>query len=164
MYVSDITYNDLVIAVPYKNTFDVVEIEGKYIKELLEYNALPYYNKQKYSSLKLMQFSGIHVVLNLTRPEGSRVQSIKIRCQACEIPIYEDLDLSKTYRMVITSYLASGGDGYTILSDNIKNLQTGQVDIDVLVDYLAHRSPLFEEEGGRIIIHGQEEATKHMQT
>lgn len=54
----DITYNDLMISVPYKNTFDVAEIEGKYIKKLLEYNALPYFNKATDTSLKLMQFSG----------------------------------------------------------------------------------------------------------
>ncbi|XP_018574618.1 apyrase [Anoplophora glabripennis] len=150
--IGNITYNDLIIAVPYKNTYDVVEIEGKYIKELLEYNALPYFDKATDTSLKLMQFSGIHVVLNLTRPLGERVQSLKIRCQACDIPLYENLDANKTYRMVITSYLSNGGDGYTVLTENMKNLQVGQIDTDVLVDYINQRSPVFQEEEERIVI------------
>lgn len=95
---------------------------------------------------------GIHVVLNLTRPEGERVQSLKIRCQACQIPTYENLYLNKTYRIIITSYLVSGGDGYTVLTENIKNLQVGKLDTDVLVDYIDHRSPVFQEEEGRITI------------
>ncbi|KAJ8919181.1 hypothetical protein NQ315_012168 [Exocentrus adspersus] len=151
--IGNITYNDLITAVPYNNTFDVAEIQGKYIKELLEYNALPLFDTNTDMSLKLLQFSGIHAVLNLTRPEGKRVQSVKIRCQDCSIPTYENLNVEKTYRIVITSYLVTGGDGYTILSENIKNLQIGQLHMDVLLDYINHRSPIFQEEEERIIIY-----------
>ncbi|KAJ8983905.1 hypothetical protein NQ317_006709 [Molorchus minor] len=149
----NITYNDLIISVPYSNTFDVAEIQGKHIIDMLEYNALPYYTNGALTTLKLMQFSGIHVVFNLSHPEGDRVQSAKIRCQACKIPIYEDLDLNRTYKIVVTSYLVSGGDGYAVVSDNLKNVQVGKLDVDALADYITHRSPIFEEEGDRIVIY-----------
>ncbi|KAJ8967992.1 hypothetical protein NQ314_002526 [Rhamnusium bicolor] len=154
--IGNITFSDMVTAQPFENTLDAAELQGKYIKELLEYNTHPYSYGREYSSLKLMQFSGIKVVLNLTRPEGDKVQSVKVRCQACLIPVYEDLDLDKMYRIVIPSFVVSGGDGFTMISDNIKNLKIGPVDIDVFVDYIAHKSPVFQEEEGRITIYGNE--------
>ncbi|XP_023313034.1 apyrase-like [Anoplophora glabripennis] len=152
-YICYITYNDLSTAIPYNNTFDVAEIQGKHIKELLEYNTLPYFDSSTDDkSLKLMQFAGVHVVMNLTRPEGERVESLKLRCQSCEIPVYENIELNKTYRIVINSYVANGGDNYPMLTENIKNLQVGQFSTDVLIDYIGHRSPVFQEEEGRIVI------------
>ncbi|KAJ8983904.1 hypothetical protein NQ317_006708 [Molorchus minor] len=153
----DISYADMVTAQPFENTFDVGEMEGRYIREMLEVNTVPYSNRRVYTSLNLMQFSGIQVVFNLTRPDGDKVQSVKVRCQACDIPVYEDLDLNKTYRIIFNSFMVSGGDGYTVVSDNLKNIKIGRVDIDVYVDYLAHRSPVFQEEEGRITIYGQDE-------
>lgn len=105
------------------------------------------------------QFVGIQVVMNLTKPYGQRVESVKIRCQACLIPVYEDLDENKMYRIVVPSFITTGGDGYTIISDNLQNLKVGPVDIDVFVEYLAEKSPVYEEEGGRIIIYGSETVT-----
>ncbi|KAJ8919180.1 hypothetical protein NQ315_012167 [Exocentrus adspersus] len=154
--IGNITFADMVTAQPFENTFDVGEIQGKYIKDLLEFNTLPYDYGRAYVSLKLMQYSGIQVVMNLTRPQGERVQSVKVRCQACTVPIYEDLDLNKMYRIVVPSFIVSGGDGYTILSDNIQNLKVGPVDIDVFEEYLAKKSPIYQEEEGRIIIYGAE--------
>ncbi|XP_018574672.1 apyrase [Anoplophora glabripennis] len=154
--VGDITYADMVTAQPFENTFDVGELQGIYIKELLEYNTLPYSYGRVYVSLKLMQFSGIQVVMNLTQPQGERVQSVKVRCQACMVPVYEDLDENKMYRIVVPSFITTGGDGYTIISDNLQNLKVGSVDIDVFVKYLSEKSPVYQEEEGRITIYGQE--------
>lgn len=96
---------------------------------------------------------GLQVTLNLTRPQGSRVQSIKVRCKKCLIPIYEDLDVGQNYRLILPSFLAAGGgDGFTMLSDNFQNRQIGRRDIDVFVDYLSEKSPVFEEIGRLEII------------
>lgn len=95
------------------------------------------------------------MVYNLTQPSGSRVESIKVRCNDCTIPAYEDLDLNKTYRLIVTSFLKNGGDGYQVLTNNLKNVKVGRVDIDVLLDYLQTRSPVVEEIEGRLQFIGE---------
>ncbi|RZC39648.1 uncharacterized protein BDFB_009824 [Asbolus verrucosus] len=147
----DITYNDMMTAQPFGNTFDVGEIEGKYIKEMFEFSMTPYNYQRAYADINMLQSSGFHVICNLTQPIGSRVQSIKVRCNECLIPIYEDLDLDKTYRLIIPSFLGMGGDGFTVISENIKNVEGGRLDIDVYVEYLEAKSPIIEEIEGRIV-------------
>lgn len=87
---------------------------------------------------------------------GSRVQSILVRCNECLIPTYEELDLDKTYRLILPSFLTGGGDGLVMISNNLKNVQIGRLDIDVFSDYLSRKSPVFEEIGGRIIVKGSD--------
>ncbi|XP_064212299.1 uncharacterized protein LOC661310 [Tribolium castaneum] len=146
----DITYSDMMTAQPFENTFDVGEIEGKYIKEMFEFSMTPYSYGRTYADVNLLQISGFHIVANLSQPIGSRIQSIKARCNECNIPIYEDLDLNKTYRLIVPVFLRNGGDGFTVIRDNLKNVKVGRVDIDVFVEYLGAKSPVFEEIDGRI--------------
>ncbi|KAJ3627081.1 hypothetical protein MTP99_014488 [Tenebrio molitor] len=151
----DITYNDMITAQPFGSTFDVGEIEGKYLKEMFEFTMTPYNYGRAYVDINLLQVSGFRLVYNLTQPSGSRVESIKVRCNDCTIPAYEDLDLNKTYRLIVTSFLKNGGDGYQVLTNNLKNVKVGRVDIDVLLDYLQTRSPVVEEIEGRLQFIGE---------
>lgn len=90
----------------------------------------------------------------MSQPEGERAQSIKIRCNQCEVPVYEDLDVNRTYRIITPSFITGGGDGFTALSDNLKNTRVGPVDVDVFVKYLETYSPIFKEVEGRIEVVG----------
>ncbi|XP_074040522.1 apyrase [Leptinotarsa decemlineata] len=142
--IGNITYSDVTISQPFLNTLDMGEIEGRYLKELLEF-----------SSEDLIQVSGMKVEMNFDRPLNDRVVSVKVRCQNCTIPRYEYLDLNKTYRIAVCSFLRKGGNGFTVLSDNLKNVRVGQLDIDAVMDYLAHRSPIYQEEEGRLVLSGE---------
>jgi 5'-nucleotidase len=153
----DITYNDMVTAQPFGNTFDVGEIEGQYIKEMFEVTMTPYSYGRAYADVNLLQISGFHVVGNLSQPAGSRIESLKVRCNECTVPIYEDLDLDKTYRLIVPSFLKTGGDGFNVIAENLKNVKVGRVDIDVYLDYLEAKSPIFEEVEGRIQFVGETE-------
>jgi 5'-nucleotidase len=153
----DITYNDMVTAQPFGNTFDVGEIEGQYIKEMFEVTMTPYSYGRAYADVNLLQISGFHVVGNLSQPAGSRIESLKVRCNECTVPIYEDLDLDKTYRLILPSFLKTGGDGFNVIAENLKNVKVGRVDIDVYLDYLEAKSPIFEEVEGRIQFVGETE-------
>ncbi|XP_030758221.1 apyrase-like [Sitophilus oryzae] len=155
--IGDVTYNDLLLAQPFGNTVDFGQIKGKYIKEVLEQGTKEYNNQRVLSDLKLLHVSGAQVVYNLTRPFGERVQSIKVRCQKCLVPEYEDLDLEETYNVAVNSYVAGGGDGYTAVSENIENLAIGQVDVEVFMKYLQSKSPVFQEVDGRITVYSDEE-------
>ncbi|XP_066156466.1 apyrase [Euwallacea fornicatus] len=154
--IGNITYGDMVNSQPFSNTVDFGRLQGKYIREVLEQSAGNYDNGRITSDLKLLQVSGIHVVYNVSRPLGDRVVNLKIRCQECAVPIYEDLDEVKMYNIAVPSFITGGGDDFTALSDNLQNLVTGQLDIDVFRQYLQHKSPIYEEEEDRIIVLGAE--------
>lgn len=70
--------------------------------------------------------TGLIVTYNVNRPVGDRVVSVEVRCTECRVPDYEPLELDKTYRIVSTPFVATGGDGYTAIADNLKNYQTGE--------------------------------------
>ncbi|KAF2903611.1 hypothetical protein ILUMI_02575 [Ignelater luminosus] len=150
--IGDITFNDLVTTQPFENTFDIGELQGKYIEEFLEFATTSFYNYRERFDINLLQISGIRVVYNLTNPEGSRTQSIKIRCRECAVPVYEPLHHDKMYKIVVNSFLAGGGDGYKVIADNLKNKKIGPRDIDVLRKYIELHSPIIQPLDGRIQI------------
>lgn len=94
------------------------------------------------------------MVLNLNLPEGQRVQSLKVRCQNCTIPFYEDVDPYKNYKIVVDSFVRTGGYNFSVLVDNLKNVQIGPTNKQEYRNYLNHRSPVFEEVEERIVIYG----------
>lgn len=55
----DISYNDLATSQPFENTVDVGELQGKHIKALLEFSAVPYNFKRYYADVNLLQVSGM---------------------------------------------------------------------------------------------------------
>ncbi|ETX12065.1 5'-nucleotidase [Marinomonas ushuaiensis DSM 15871] len=52
------------------------------------------------------------------------------------------LDASKTYRVAINSYVATGGDGYPKITDHPNYVNSGYVDADLLVEYIQNNSPI----------------------
>lgn len=78
--------------------------------------------------------------------------SLQVRCRHCTIPIYEDLDEERIYRIVVPSFLAEGGFGFNLIQKYLKNRKIGGIDRDLFVKYLEGKSPIFQEIQGRIII------------
>lgn len=67
--------------------------------------------------------TGLKIVIDLGRPIGKRVQSVYARCRNCIVPIYEKLDLNANYTVIMSDYLANGGDGHKFQKmDDFQNL------------------------------------------
>lgn len=172
------TYNDLLTSQPFENMLEVGEIQGKYIKEALEHGTQVFAQRRSTTGMSLLQVSGnrcekkkkklephnyvshyclgLKMIVHMDRAEGDRVSSIKIRCNACPAPIYEDLDLEKTYRLIVQSFLVGGGDGFTAISENLKNRQSGPRDINAYENYIKKASPITQGLEGRITVFDQE--------
>ncbi|KAF2897005.1 hypothetical protein ILUMI_09170 [Ignelater luminosus] len=146
-----ITYNDIALAVPFLNTFDVMEIQGKYLRQLLEY-AAGHHNNTSSFKINLMQVSGLRIVYNTTKPIGSRIISLKARCRVCPVPLYQNVEMKDYYRIVVNSFIAGGGDGHTVLVNNARKIKVGEVDIDALVKYIEKHSPIIQELQNRITV------------
>lgn len=95
----------------------------------------------------------MRVVFNLTKPIGNRVVSLEIQCRKCNIPILEKYQPDQMYRIVLPSFLANGGDGYSMIRDNLQNYIKGDtLDIEVFENYLQKVSPVTTGIEGRITL------------
>ncbi|XP_033229665.1 uncharacterized protein LOC117181210 [Belonocnema kinseyi] len=149
-----ITYEDLVVVQPFANSFDVVELKGSDILKTLEKAALVSYSSTKFIGKSFLQWSGIKVTYNLSNADNSRVIDAKVRCQICEFPKYENLVPEEWYKVVVPSFLLSGGDNHTDIQHGYRNREPGPVDIDVIADFIRKKSPITTGVEGRITLLG----------
>lgn len=133
----DITYGDLLMVQPFENTWDTVEITGSSIKYLLEYE-------------RILVWSGLKVIYNMTKNAPSRLVDVKIRCRACEVPRYEDVVDDEWYRIVVPSFLYNGGDNIKIFKEMGRNHKVGSYDIDFFEKYVHKMSPIMAETDNRV--------------
>ena len=59
------------------------------------------------------------VIYDMCYPDGSRVLDVTVVCSNCTIPHYIEVNDDVTYNVLTTTYLTSGGDGYSVLQDNV---------------------------------------------
>ena len=119
----EITYQDIISISPYGNLLVVHELTGKQILSMVEHSidlsiqCNQVYDKQKEAvangedpyqyqwpdnSGSVLQFGGIQVEYDTTKPAGSRIVQAKIGG--------ENIDLSKTYRVATNNYVISDED------------------------------------------------------
>lgn len=58
------------------------------------------------------------IVYNVTKPVNQRVQSVHILCRVCDVPRYEPLDVNLIYRLIVPSFIGSGGNGFKAFGDH----------------------------------------------
>ena len=63
----------------------------------------------------------MQVSYDLSQPEGQRVISLLVRCSDCLVPRLVPYDLDGTYKVIISSYMAAGGDGYDMIASQMIN-------------------------------------------
>ena len=124
MPAGDITYKDVLTVQPFSNTVAYVDLTGAELMPYLQVAA-----NKKAGSGAFAQFAGTTITMN-----GNSIESATVAGKLVEA--------SKTYRLAINAYMASGGDGYPRLSDHANYVNSGFVDAEVLKDYISSRSPL----------------------
>merc|ERR1711971_165808 len=83
---------------------------------------------------------------------GNRLVSAEVRCEDCDEDTLEPLEDDKVYNVVTSNYVLGGGDGYTMLEENLESRVIGELDTDVIKEVLETSSPVSAEIEGRIII------------
>ncbi len=132
-----LTVGDVYTLLPFGNTLVVLELSGAQVAAALEQGvdialggnngAFPY-------------AGNLRCQMDLNAPRGSRVTKIEIRRSP---KAWEALDPEKIYRAVVSSYLAGGGDGYTVFKNaSGYRYDTGFVDTEVFLDYAAAKQVL----------------------
>ncbi|XP_037962597.2 apyrase [Plutella xylostella] len=143
-----ITMESLLLAQPFENNVELFELRGDHVLAMLEHALAG----DRYPGANMVQVGGMRVVLDGALPVGSRVVNASIRCVTCDVPRYEPVVPENWYSMVTTEFMASGGDGFSMISENKRNVQVIGVDYAILVDYIEKNSPLVNAVDGRIQI------------
>ncbi|KAI4475036.1 hypothetical protein M0802_015322 [Mischocyttarus mexicanus] len=138
-----VTMGDILGVLPFGNTLFKVSMTGKQMLSMLEWSV---YNLHQNPSDNLfgafLQFSGLQIVYNISRPANSKVVSVKVRCAACNIPSYSDLNETVTYNVLMNDFMQNGGDGYDMLKD-LKFTAMGVTIAEVVSQYVKKYSPVY---------------------
>ncbi len=136
-----ITYSEMFNVQPFNNVMNVKTMTGDAIYRLLEQQ---FDNSGVVGRIRLLQVSKAFTYsYDFTRPAGHRVTpgSVKINGVA--------ISATGLYRVAMNSFLASGGDGFTVFKEGTDQLG-GEVDIDAAVNYFLRHSPIAPGQQDRV--------------
>uniref|UniRef100_H3AKR6 5'-nucleotidase n=1 Tax=Latimeria chalumnae TaxID=7897 RepID=H3AKR6_LATCH len=142
-----ITMEDLLSVLPFGGTFDLLKLKGSTLKAAFEHAV----RRHGQSTGEFLQVSGVHVVYDLSRKPGDRVVKIEVLCSECRVPHYVPLEMNKVYKVVLPSFLATGGDGYSVLKDEQIQHDSGDLDSAVVAAYIKQRQKVYPAVEGRIL-------------
>jgi len=127
-----VTFGEAFTVQPFSNTLVVKTLTGTQIKNLLEQQ----FDNGAPGRTRILQVSnGFTYSYNASRPSGSRVDAASIKINGVTV------SPSAPYRVTMNSFLAFGGDNFTVFNEGTNQLG-GEVDVDALVTYFGTNSPI----------------------
>lgn len=135
----EITMNEIYAVLPFDNTVVVVEASGETIWKALEHGVSWYPS----AAGGFLQVSGLEYTFDASKEVGSRVTEVLVNGK----PIEKE----KNYKVVTNDFLTGGGDNFTMLKEDTKELLKTRFYLrDSLVEYLAKQKSISPELEGRI--------------
>lgn len=117
-----VTYGNLYSVQPFGNYLVKMKLSGKQIKVLLTQQ----WREDDYP--RMLQISGFSYIWDSNKNINERVVDVFDSNNVA-------VDDKELYSVVVNSFLADGGDGFTILKESI-NREVGPTDLDALINYL----------------------------
>lgn len=118
-----VTYGDIFAVQPFGNNLIVKTLSGAQIKALLE--------QQNFESpdrpTVLLPSKGFHFAFDVSRPVGDRIVDMRLNGRR--------IDPRASYRLTVNNFLASGGDGFTVLAQGTNTVDAG-LDLDALEAFI----------------------------
>lgn len=134
-----VTYGDVFVSQPFRNQLVTLTLTGMQIRNMLEQQWLD--PKRP----RILQVSrGFGYAWDAARPIGDRVVADSLTLNGRRI------DPAARYRVTVNSFLAVGGDGFTVFTEGTAP-QVGVYDIDALYLYFQANSPVRPTAGNRIV-------------
>lgn len=145
---SEITKGELLTVMPFQGKLATVTMNGTILLQMLEHS-VSNYNAPRVR--EFLQVSGIRVVYDYKKPVGSRVVKAIVRCSACSIPKYSNIEPKEIYKVILPDLLTDGADGFVMLKGlPIKHLPYGER--RCATHYIKNKHLIFPEIEGRITI------------
>lgn len=147
----DLAVGDLIELQPFGNTIATMDITGADLIVALE-NGVSRITLnddgqvvRDGASGRFPHVSGMRFSYDPTLEAGSRVTSVDIEQ---EDGSFVAVDEMASYSIAVGSFVANGGDGYTVLAENGQNVYPfGRIDWEVTRDYIATISPVGGDDG-----------------
>jgi len=137
----NITMEDLLMSFPFRNTFDIVSIRGHILRKVFEHSVASMGPEGRNEAGRFLQVGGFKLKFDLRRPRLQRLVLAEVPCDNCPLQ-YEPIKDDQLYKVVMTEYVAGGGDGFKIIAENKEKHLQGPLDTDILREYIKARSPL----------------------
>jgi len=115
----DVTFGELFTVQPFDNQVVSMELTGDQIHRLLE---------QQFEVNRILQISGFKYSYNASNPAGQRITSVSVDGAP--------LDRNAKYTIAANSFIATGGDGFTVFEEG-QNQQTLGSDVDALEEHVS---------------------------
>ena len=122
-----LTYAEAAAVQPFANTLVNLTLTGADIAQVLEQQWQPAGSSRPF--LKLGISKDLLYTFDPDAAAGAHITSITISG--------EPLDPAATYRVVVNSFLAAGGDSFTAFTQGTAKADTGKIDLQSMVDYMA---------------------------
>jgi 5'-nucleotidase len=126
-----VTYKQAANVQPFANTLVNMDLTGAQIKTVLEqqWQRDAQGNVPTRPFLRLGTSKGFEYSYDPSLAEGSRITSITLNGEA--------ISPTSSYSVTVNSFLASGGDNFRELANGANKRDTGQIDLQAMVDYMA---------------------------
>ncbi|MFC6356721.1 ExeM/NucH family extracellular endonuclease [Luethyella okanaganae] len=123
----NVTYKEAASVQPFANTLVTMDLTGDQVRQVLEQQWQPATASRPF--LKLGVSKGLSYSYDPTAAPGVRIGAITLDGSP--------LDPAGSYRVVVNSFLASGGDNFPTLKSGTNRADSGKVDLQSMVDYFA---------------------------
>ena len=138
----DVTYEEAFTVQPFGNTLVTMTLTGAQIDTLLEQQ----FDNPSVGSARVLQVSnGFNYIWSQSAPAGNKVDPTSITLNGVV------LDPNASYRVTVNSFLAEGGDNFSVLVQGTDRVG-GDLDLEALVAYLTAYSPVAPGPQNRIIV------------
>lgn len=120
----------------FENTIVATDLNGSEVKAMFEHSMARLFPSSQAIVSPSGQFlqvsSGVKLSVDCARPVGSRITSLTVNGQ-----LVMTTDTVKTYRVALSSFLLSGGDGYVLPRRDVEQAQKlGGIDSNIASEYL----------------------------
>ncbi len=129
----NVTYGEAFTVQPFGNLLVSLTLTGAQIETMLEQQWVT----QTDGSVRFLHLgvsAGVAYSWSASAPVGNRVDPATITLNGSAV------DPAASYRVTVNSFLADGGDGFTVLRDGLDRVGGG-VDLDAFTAYLAENAP-----------------------
>ncbi|GAB1456253.1 MAG: 5'-nucleotidase C-terminal domain-containing protein [Spirochaetia bacterium] len=133
----DVTMKSVYTVLPFDNSVTVIKLKGTDVQAMFDF-ILTTPGKGAFAQVS----DGVSYTINLVT---NKIENVLIGGKP--------IDPAKVYTIATNSYLATGGDGYTMFKNSLSNYETSMFQRDALIEYVQKLGkPLVPEIKGRITI------------
>ncbi len=131
-YPNTLTYKQAANVQPFANTLVNMKLTGAQIKTALEQQWQPAGSSRPF--LRLGISKGFTYTYDPRAAAGSRITAMWLNGTA--------IDPAASYSVTVNSFLAAGGDNFFVLAQGTNKKDTGQTDLQAMVDYMNSHTPV----------------------